>query len=302
MAGLPFDQREGFILIDGEMVDWKDAKVHVLSHALHYGSCVFEGERAYNGVIFKGREHSERLMKSAEILDMDMPMSADEIDEAKAKVMKANNIVDGYIRAFAWRGSEMMGISAQETKTHIAFAAWEWPSYFSPEKRENGIRLKTAKWRRPHPDTAPTQSKAAGLYMICTMSKHAAERDGYDDAMMLDYRGYVSEATGANIFFVKGNEIHTPTPDCFLNGITRQTAIGLAGDLGFDVHVRHIKPEEIAEFEEVFLTGTAAEITAVGEIDGNKYSVGPGVRKIRDAYEHLVRNQPGSVKSASSAA
>lgn len=291
MALVPFDSRAGKIILDGEVLDWKDAKIHVLSHALHYGSCVFEGERAYNGKIFKSHEHSERLVKSAEILTMDMPMSAQEITDTKEKILELNNIVDGYIRVFAWRGSEQMGISAQETKTHMAFCAWEWPSYFSPEKRDNGIKLKTADYKRPSPECAPVHAKAAGLYMICTVSKHAVEAQGYDDAMMLDYRGYIAEATGANIFLIKGNEIHTPTPDCFLNGITRQTLIDLAKERGYILIERHIKPEELTDFDECFLTGTAAEVTAVGSIDEHTFTVGPVVIELRDAYEKLVRGE-----------
>lgn len=273
------------------MVDWKDAKVHVLTHALHYGSCVFEGERAYSGVIFKSQEHSERLHKSAAIMGMKVPLSPEDLTKLKDEVLKANNIVDGYVRAFAWRGSEQMGVSAQQTTTHMAIAAWDWGSYFSTEKRENGINLCMAQYRRPAPDMAPTQAKAAGLYMICTISKHNAEAQGYDDALMLDYRGYIAEATGANIFLIKDGEIHTPTPDCFLNGITRQTVIGLAKEKGYELIERHIKPEELGDFEECFLTGSAAEVTAVGSIAEHNYSVGPIVRDLRDAYEKLVRGQ-----------
>ncbi|HRQ60510.1 MAG TPA: branched-chain amino acid aminotransferase [Alphaproteobacteria bacterium] len=289
MALIPYDDRDGFIYMDGKMLPWREAQIHVLTHALHYGSCVFEGERAYNGKIFKSRQHSERLVKSAQILGMDMPMSVDEMEAVKLEVMKANNVTDGYMRVVAWRGAEQMGISAQATKTHIAFCTWEWPSYFSPEKRENGIRLKTGPWKRPAPDTAPTQAKAAGLYMICTISKHAVEKEGYDDALMLDYRGFVAEATGANIFLIKDGEVHTPPTDCFLNGITRQTLIQLCKDHGITLHERHIKPEELPGFQECFLTGTAAEVTAVGSIDEHKFTVGPVVRKLRDAYEALVR-------------
>ncbi|MCD8497439.1 MAG: branched-chain amino acid aminotransferase [Alphaproteobacteria bacterium] len=289
MALIPYDDRDGFIYMDGKMLPWREAKVHVLTHALHYGSCVFEGERAYNGKIFKSRQHSERLVKSAQILGMKIPMSVDEMEAVKLDIMKANNVTDGYMRVVAWRGAEQMGISAQATQTHIAFCTWEWPSYFSPEKRENGIKLKTAPWKRPAPDTAPTQAKAAGLYMICTISKHAVEAEGYDDALMLDYRGYVAEATGANIFLIKNGEVHTPPADCFLNGITRQTLMGLCKDHGIALHERHIKPEELSDFEECFLTGTAAEVTAVGSIDHHTFTVGPVVRKLRDAYEALVR-------------
>lgn len=289
MALIPYDDRDGFIYMDGKMMPWRDAKVHVLTHALHYASCVFEGERAYNGKIFRSNDHSLRLIKSAEILGMDMPMSAEEINTIKDEVLAINNVKDGYMRVVAWRGAEQMGISAQATKTHMAFCTWDWPSYFSPEKREKGIRLKTAPWKRPAPDTAPTQAKAAGLYMICTISKHAVEKEGYDDALMLDYRGFVAEATGANIFLIKDGEVHTPPADCFLNGITRQTLIQLCKDHGIKLHERHITPEELGSFQECFLTGTAAEVTAVGEIDDHRYTVGPVVRKLRDAYEALVR-------------
>ncbi len=288
---ISFDQRDGFIILDGAMIPWKDAKIHVLTHALHYASCVFEGERAYNGVIFKSREHSERLIRSAGILGMDMPMTAEAICKAKMEVLKANNITDGYLRVCAWRGSEQMGVSAQATKTHMAFCAWEWPSYFSPDKIENGIKLKTADYRRPAPDTAPVAAKAAGLYMICTISKHAVEKEGYDDALMHDFRGYVAEATGANIFLIKDGVIHTPIADCFLNGITRQTLIALAKDFGYEVIERHIMPDELGSFEECFLTGSAAEVTAVGSIDGHKYKVGPVVRTLRDGYAKLVRGE-----------
>lgn len=290
MALIPYDDRDGFIYMDGEMLPWREAKIHVLTHALHYGSCVFEGERAYNGKIFKSREHTLRLLNSAKILGMDMPMTADEIDAAKEAVMKKNNMTDCYIRAVAWRGAEQMGISAQATKTHIAVCVWDWPSYFSAEKRENGIKLKTGPWKRPAPDTAPTQAKAAGLYMICTISKHAVEKEGYDDALMLDYRGFVAEATGANIFLIKNGEVYTPPADCFLNGITRQTLMSLCREHGITLHERHIKPEELSDFEECFLTGTAAEVTAVGSIDHHKFTVGPVVRKLREAYETLVRS------------
>ena len=291
MALLPFDQRDGTIMINGKMIDWKDAKVHVLSHALHYGSAVFEGERAYNGVIFKGRAHSERLIKSCELIDMQPSFTADELDAAKEEVMKVNGLTDAYIRAFAWRGSEQMGISAQDTQTHWGIAAWEWPSYFSEDIREKGLKLMTSDWKRPSPECAPVHAKAAGLYMICTMSKHKAENAGFDDALMLDYRGYVAEATGANLFFVKNNTVTTPTPDCFLNGITRQTVIELIKELGYEFEERHIKPEELGDFEQAFLTGTAAEVTAIGAIDDHRFTVGDTVKTIRSAYENLVRGQ-----------
>ena len=289
-----FDDRDGQIWYDGQMGLWRDANVHVLTHGLHYASCVFEGERSYNGRIFKLREHTDRLLKSARILGFDIPYSAEQIDAACNEVCKVNDIVDGYIRPISWRGSEMMGVSAQENTIHLAIAAWPWPSYFSPEARMKGIRLKTSEWRRPAPETAPTDSKAAGLYMICTMSKHAAEAEGYDDALMLDWRGQVAEATGANIFLVfNDGKLHTPTPDCFLNGITRQTVIGLAQAREIEVIERTIMPEELADATEVFLTGTAAEVTPVGEIDDNKFTVGDISRWLMDDYDKAVGKTPG---------
>ncbi len=266
MALVPFDDRDGFIWMNGEMLPWRDAKLHVLSHALHYASAVFEGERVYNGSVFKLGEHTERLINSGRILGFKVPYSAEEIDAATYDVIKANGITDGYVRPIAWRGSEMMGVSAQQTRINVAIACWEWPSYFTPEARMRGIRLMVSPWRRPAPDTAPTQSKAAGLYMICTMSKHAAENEGWDDALMLDYRGQIAEATGANIFLVINGEIHTPTPDCFLDGITRRTVIDLAKRRGYTVIERAIQPEEFTQAQEVFLTGTAAEVTPVRQI------------------------------------
>ncbi len=288
-----FDDRDGQIWYDGQMGLWRDANVHVLTHGLHYASCVFEGERSYNGRIFKLREHTDRLLKSARILGFDIPYSADQIDAACNEVCKVNDIVDGYIRPISWRGSEMMGVSAQENTIHLAIAAWPWPSYFSPEARMKGIRLKTSEWRRPAPETAPTDSKAAGLYMICTMSKHAAEAEGYDDALMLDWRGQVAEATGANIFLVfNDGKLHTPKPDCFLNGITRKTVIGLAQAREIEVIERTIMPEELADATEVFLTGTAAEVTPVGEIDDNKFTVGDISRWLMDDYDKAVGKTP----------
>ena len=290
MALIPFDDRDGQIIMDGELIPWRDAKVHILSHALHYGSYVFEGERSYNGKIFKGTQHSGRLLKSAQILEITAPIDIDALDEAKAKVMAANNITDGYLRALIWRGSGEMGVSAQNSGVRWAIACWEWPSYFSPEKRDKGIRLKTSKWRRPAPDTAPVNAKAAGLYMICTLSKHAAEDEGYDDALMLDYRGYVAEATGANLFAIKDGSIFTPIPDCFLDGITRRTVIDLAKKRGISVQETRILPSDLKDFDEIFLTGTAAEVTAVGEIDGHIYKVGDVTKTLRDDYEKLVRS------------
>lgn len=288
MAILPFDDRDGWIWFNGAMVPWRDAKVHVLTHGLHYGSCVFEGERAYNGKIFKDREHSERLHQSAKLIGFDIPYSVDELMAAKKAVLAKQNITNGYLRPVAWRGSEMMAISAQATKIHVAIAAWEWPSYFSKEAREKGLGLQIASWARPAPNTAPTASKAAGLYMICTMSKHAAEKDGFNDALMLDYRGYIAEATGANLFFVFNGELHTPTPDCFLDGITRRTVMDLARKAGITVVERHIKPEEIKNASEMFLTGTAAEITPVGRVNDIVIPVGDVTRKLMQIYTDLV--------------
>lgn len=286
---IPFDDRDGFIWMNGKLVAWRDAKLHVLSHALHYASAVFEGERVYSGRIFKSRAHSERLARSAELLGFRLPVDVDELERAKAETVKANGIVDGYVRPIAWRGSEQMGVSASASRINLAIATWVWPSYFPPEIRAKGIRLTTAKWRRPAPDTAPTASKAAGLYMICTMSKHAAEGAGYQDALMLDYRGQVAEATGANFFMVVNGEVHTPTPDCFLDGITRRTVIDLARQRQFKVVERAIWPEELAEAQEVFLTGTAAEITPVGEIDQYRFTPGLVTKALIADFETLVR-------------
>jgi branched-chain amino acid aminotransferase len=293
MAALvPFDDRDGFIWLNGKLVPWREAKIHVLTHGLHYASAVFEGERAYNGHVFKSREHSERLHASAKILGFKVPYSVEALDRAKIETMKANNLTDCYVRPIAWRGSEMMGVSAQQTKINVAIATWTWPAYFSPELREKGIRLTWAQWRRPAPNTAPTASKAAGLYMICTISKHAAEDAGYHDALMLDWRGQIAEATGANVFLVIDGEIHTPKPDCFLDGITRRTVIALARQRQYKVIERAIMPEELARAQEVFLTGTAAEVTAVGEIGEYKFTVGPVTRALRDDYAQLVRMPP----------
>jgi len=276
--------------MDGEIVPWRDAKVHVLTHGLHYASSVFEGERAYDGKIFLMREHSERFIRSATLIDMPMPYTAEELDHFKMEILKANNLKDAYIRPVAWRGSQELGISAQKTKTHVAIACWEWPSYFGEEAREKGISIKTSKWRAPMPDTATTASKAAGLYATHTMSKHAAEAEGFTDALMLDYRGYVAELTGANLFMVKDGGIKTPDPTCFLDGLTRQTVIKLAEEAGIDVTVTDITPEELLEADEIFVTGTAAEITAIGRVDDTNFTVGPITRKLRGAYEALVRS------------
>jgi branched-chain amino acid aminotransferase len=274
MTLIPFDDRDGKIWLDGKMVPWREAKIHVLSHALHYASCVFEGERVYDGRIFKLREHTERLATSAKILGFELPWSIAEIEAASNAVVRETGHRNGYVRPAAWRGPEQMGVAAQQTKIHMAIACWEWPSYFTPEARLKGIRLTKAAWARPAPHTAPTQSKAAGLYMICTLAKHDAEAKGYDDALMLDWRGQIAESTGANIFLVIDGALHTPTPDCFLDGITRQTVIGLARARQLKVVERAIMPEELAKADEVFLTGTAAEVTPVREID--QYHFTPG--------------------------
>jgi branched-chain amino acid aminotransferase len=289
MSILPFDDRDGVIWYDGKLMPWRDAKLHPLTHGLHYGSCVFEGERSYAGRIFKMEEHHDRLLKSGKILGFNIPYSREEIDAAAMEVLEANGIVDGYVRPVAWRGSEMMAVSAQQTKIHVAIAAWPWPAYFSPEARMKGIRMTFADWRRPAPETAPCNSKAAGLYMICTLSKHAAEAKGYADALMLDYRGLIAEATGANVFLVQDGKIHTPTPDCFLDGITRRTVIELARHRGYEVIERAIKPEELAHTQEVFLTGTAVEVTPVAEIDEYKFQAGEITRNLMNDYDALVR-------------
>ena len=298
MAGTPFDQLSGDIWYDGTFVPWSEAKLHVLSHGLHYGSSVFEGERAYGGRIFKSEEHTERLLASARMLGFEIPYTAEQINAAKEETLARMNLTDAYIRPVAWRGSEMMGISAQHNTIHLAIATWEWPSYFKPEERLKGIRLDMAEYRRPGPATAPYKAKAAGLYMICTISKHAAEAKGYTDALMLDWRGQVAEATGANVFFVKDGKIHTPTPDCFLNGITRQTVIGLAKDRGIEVVERVIMPEELPEFEQCFVTGTAAEVTPVSEIAGHTFEVGDIIKTLMQDYDAAVRPQSPALQAA----
>ncbi len=284
MPAPSFDQMEGQIWLNGEFVEWEDAKVHVLSHGLHYASAVFEGERAYGGEIFKLNEHTERLFESARLLDFEIPYTVDEINQACIDTLEKQGFKDAYVRPIAWRGSEMMGVSAQANKINASVAVWEWPSYFDPEQRLKGIRLDLAEYRRPDPQTAPCKSKAAGLYMICTLSKHAAERKGYADAMMLDWRGQVAEATGANVFFVKDGELHTPTPDCFLDGITRRTVIGLARDRQIKVHERAIMPDEMEGFEQCFITGTAAEVTPVSEIGPYNFEVGEITRTLMEDY------------------
>jgi branched-chain amino acid aminotransferase len=298
MALIPYDDRDGWIWFDGKLIPWREAQLHVCTHALHYASCVFEGERVYDGVTFKLREHTERLLKSAQILGYEIPYTADQIDRACEEVIKAQNIKDGYLRPVAWRGSEMMGVSAQQSKIHLAIASWEWPAYFTPEARLRGIRMQISKWRRPAPDTAPTEAKAAGLYMICTLSKHKAEAEGFNDALMFDYRGRVAEATGANIFFVKDGNLHTPEADCFLNGVTRKTVIQLAKKRGITVIERAIWPQELPTFDEVFLSGTAVEVTPVSEIDSMNFQVGPVTRSLLADFDKLVREKPAAKSAA----
>jgi branched-chain amino acid aminotransferase len=297
MAAQSYDRLEGVIWYDGKLVPWAEANVHVLSHGLHYASAVFEGERAYGGQIFKSTQHSERLKRSAQILDFEIPYSVAEIDAAKKLVIEKNGRKEAYVRPIAWRGSEMMGVSAQNNTIHLAIASWEWPSYFDPEQRLKGIRLDLAEYRRPDPKTAPSNAKAAGLYMICTISKHRAERRGYADAMMLDWQGRVAECTGANIFFVKDGKIHTPIADCFLDGITRATVIALAKRRGIEVIERRILPSELDGFSECFITGTAAEITAVSEIAHWRFT--PGAITLQLADDYTAEVQPkGKGKAA----
>ena len=286
---VPFDQMEGLIWLDGKLVPGPEAKIHVLTHGLHYASAVFEGERAYGGTVFKGTEHSERLKNSANILDFEIPFSVAEIDAAKALVLERNGLGDAYVRPIAWRGSEQLGVSAQHNTIHLAIATWQWPSYFDPEQRLRGIRLDLADYRRPDPKTAPCLAKAAGLYMICTISKHRAEQKGYADALMLDWQGRVAECTGANVFFIKDGKIHTPTADCFLDGITRRTVIDLAERRGIEVIQRRIMPEELSTFSECFITGTAAEVTAVSEIANWSFNPGGITKQLMDDYTAEVQ-------------
>ena len=288
MAGT-YDDRDGKIWMDGKLIEWRDANVHILTHAMHYASSVFEGERCYSGKIFKSLEHTKRLHTSANLIDFEIPFSVDEIEAAKMETLKANGLTDAYVRPVAWRGSgEDMGVAAKRNKVHLAIAVWEWGNYYGDAKTK-GAKLDIAKWKRPSPETAPSQAKAAGLYMIATMSKHAAEAKGCSDALMFDYRGYVAEATGANMFFVKNGEVHTPTPDAFLNGITRQTVIDMLREKGINVIERHIMPEELEGFEQCWLTGTAAEVTPVGQIGDYNFEVGAMALDISASYEKLVR-------------
>ena len=287
MAG--YDDRDGKIWMDGTLVDWRSANIHILTHAMHYASAVFEGERAYGGRIFRSRDHSERLHASAGMIDIEIPYSVDAIEAAKEEVLRVNGHSDAYVRAIAWRGAgEDMGVASARNPVRLAIAAWEWGAYYGDAKTR-GARLDISKWKRPSPETIPVHAKAAGLYMICTMSKHAAEAKGCSDALFMDYRGYVAEATGANIFFVRDGEVHTPKPDCFLNGLTRQTVIGLLKERQIEVHERHILPEELESFEQCWLTGTAAEVTPVGQIGGERFEVGAMARGIAEEYEKLVR-------------
>ena len=289
MQPLPFDQRSGKIWFNNELCEWQDARVHIISHGMHYASLVFEGLRVYNKKIFKLKEHTERLFNSAKILDMKIPYSFDEIIEATKKLVSDQSIENGYIRPFVWRGSEMMGVSAQNTKINVAIAIWDWPTYFNPELKLKGIKLNISKWQRPPQNSSPWESKAAGLYMICTLSKHQAEKDGYTDSLMLDHEGNIAEATSANIFFKdKNNELHTPIPDSFLDGITRKTVIDLAKSKNIKINERKISPNEISNFKGCFITGTAAEITPVGNILDNKFEVCDLIKDLSSSYETLV--------------
>ena len=284
-----YDNRDGYIWLDGNMVPWRDANIHVLTHALHYASSVFEGERSYNGKIFKSKEHSKRLIASGKMLDMPIPYSVKEIENAKYKTLKTSGLSDAYVRVVCWRGSgKDMGVASAANPVRMAVAVWEWGAYYGDAKMK-GAKLDISKWKRPSPETIPCHAKASGLYMICTMSKHDAEAKGCSDSMMYDHRGYVAEATGANIFFVKNDEVHTPLADTFLNGITRQTVIDLLKARNIVVHERHILPDELAKFEQCWLTGTAAEVTPVGQIGPHKYTVGSVVKEIAEEYESLVR-------------
>ncbi len=291
MTDATYDDRDGYIWFDGALKPWREANVHILTHAMHYASAVFEGMRAYDGRIFELSQHSQRLIDSAAILGFRLPWTREQIDAACNETLAASGLSDAYMRPIAWRGSEQMGVSAQRTKPHMAVACWTWGAYFGDEALKKGLRLNIAPWRRPAPYTAPTKSKAAGLYMICTMSKHAAEDAGYHDAMMLDWRGQVAEATGANIFFVKDGVLHTPTPDCFLDGITRRTVIGLARDRGLTIVERAIWPEELESFEQAFLTGSAAEVTPLAEIGPWNFEVGALTRQLAADYSAHVRGQ-----------
>ena len=292
MEPVPYDKRNGKIWFNGQVIDWKDAKLHVLTHGLHYGSCVFEGERVYNGEIFKLREHTDRLIYSARRMGFEIPYTVDQIDEACNEIIKIQNVQNGYVRPVAWRGSEMMAISAQQTKIHVAIATWEWGSYFDPNLKIKGIKLNISNWRRPAPNTIPWDTKASGLYMICTLSKHEAEAQGYTDSLMLDHEGNIAEATGANVFFKdKNNELHTPIPDSFLDGITRRTIIEIAKSKNLKVNERKIKPDEMSNFIGCFLTGTAAEVTPVSQIAQHNFKVCDTILDLSDSYQKVVRKK-----------
>ena len=289
---IPYDKRSGKIWYNNELVDWQEVKLHVLSHGLHYGSCVFEGLRVYDGKIFKLEEHTDRFFYSAKRMDIKIPYSKDEINQATKKIVSVQNVQNGYIRPFAWRGSEMMAVSAQNTKIHVAIATWEWGTYFDPKLKLEGIKLNISKWRRPAPNTIPWDTKASGLYMICTLSKHEAERQGYSDSLMLDHEGNVAEATGANIFFKdKNGDLHTPIPDSFLDGITRRTAIEIAKSKNINVNERKISPDELSNFVGCFITGTAAEITPVSKISNHEYKVCNVILDLSESYDKLVRKK-----------
>ena len=286
---IPYDDRDGRIWLDGRLVDWRDARIHVLTHGLHYASSVFEGERSYGGAIYKVREHGERLARSARLMGFELPWTVEQLEKARYDVLEANGIVDGYVRPIAWRGSEMMGVSAQNNTIHVAIAAWEWPNYFSSAARRRGIRLAISDWRRPSPDTAPVHAKAAGLYMICTLSKHKAEDLGFDDALMYDHRGYLAEATGANLFLAIDDKLHTPIADCFLDGLTRRAVMALARKRGIEVVERHMTDEDLERADEVFITGTAAEVTPVGQIDELHFQPGRLCDRLMDDFAAEVR-------------
>jgi len=289
---IPYDKRSGKIWCNNELVDWQDVKLHVLSHGLHYGSCVFEGLRVYDGEIFKLEEHTDRFFYSAKRMDIKIPYSKDEINQATKKIVSVQNVQNGYVRPFAWRGSEMMAVSAQNTKIHVAIATWEWGTYFDSKLKLEGIKLNISKWRRPAPNTIPWDTKASGLYMICTLSKHEAERQGYSDSLMLDHEENVAEATGANIFFKdKNGDLHTPIPDSFLDGITRRTAIEIAKSKNINVNERKISPDELSNFVGCFLTGTAAEITPVSKISNHEYKVCNVILDLSESYDKLVRKK-----------
>jgi branched-chain amino acid aminotransferase len=285
----PYDDRDGWIWLNGKLVPWRDAKIHVLSHSLHYGAAAFEGERIYDGKAFKLREHSQRLIDSGRMLGYEVPMTAEEIDRATNETIDANKLRNGYVRPIAWRGAEQMGVAAQQAKIHVSIAVWDWGAYFGPEARMKGLRLCMAKYRRPDPATAPAKAKTSGLYMICTIEKHAAEAAGYGDAMMLDWRGQIAETTGANVFFIIDGEIHTPTPDCFLDGITRRTVIDLARKRQYKVVERAMYPADMAKATECFVTGTAAEITPVAEIGEHKFKPSAITKNLMDDYDKLTR-------------